>query len=83
MPIEDAALRASYRASLTAIVVPGATPMTKAITAELQRGLGGLLGAPPSIASTVGAGGALLVGTPSSSPAIAALNWSADLAGGG
>ena len=45
------------------------------VQAELQRGLKGLLGGDVPAAGSVQSAGALLVGTPASSPSIAGLGW--------
>jgi alpha-glucuronidase len=56
----------------TQLVLADGNPMRAATLAELQRGLGGLLGASPPLSTSVTRGGAIVVGTPASSPAIAA-----------
>jgi alpha-glucuronidase len=78
--VEDAALRAAYRRTISHLVVPLQTPTGRVIGAELQRGVRGLLGDELAIEPAVRDGGALLVGTPSSVPAIAALGWGERLA---
>jgi len=69
-PMEASAL-AQYRPLATAIVSEGASPSLDAAKSELTRGLSGLLDKP------VGAGavadGAVVIGTPASSPLIAGL----------
>jgi len=69
-PVEASAL-AQYRPLATAIVSEGASPSLDAAKSELTRGLSGLLDKP------VGAGavadGAVVIGTPASSPLIAGL----------
>ncbi|MBU8975837.1 alpha-glucuronidase [Lysobacter sp. MMG2] len=62
---------AAYRARIAQLVAPAATPAQQATRDELLRGLGGLLGTAPATAEAVDADGALIVGTPSSSKAIA------------
>ena len=61
------------RAFASELVAGDATPSQAAARAELLRGLGGLLGAPPASSQAVTRDGALVVGTPSSSPSIAKL----------
>jgi alpha-glucuronidase len=78
-PLTDAAQRASYRPSATAIVVESRSPTSVAIVSELQRGLRGLLGVEPARVERPQSDGAVIVGTPSSSPLIAALGWTAAL----
>ena len=78
-PAEDAALRTAYRRSASSIVVPGQSATREIIAAELKRGLHGLLGADVAVSASVRTPGAILVGTPATSPEIAGLKWSAVL----
>ena len=78
-PVENGQQRARYRASLKSIVVQGDSRTAALIRAELERGLGRMLGTPASPAARV-QGGAIVVGTPSSSPLVAGLGWDKDLA---
>ncbi|RPE81204.1 alpha-glucuronidase family glycosyl hydrolase [Vulcaniibacterium tengchongense] len=71
-PIE-AARADGYRAFATQLLAGAATPTQAATREELQRGLRGLLGAAPPLAERVTRDGALVVGTPASSPTIAGL----------
>lgn len=71
VPVESA-LAATYRAQLSDIVAPDATATQRAARAELERGLAGLLGSAPRM-HTDGSGSVVL-GTPRSSPLIAALH---------
>jgi alpha-glucuronidase len=75
----DPAQRAAYRRSVTAIVVarPAAADV---IVDELQRGLSGLLGHDVPRVDRPQAAGAVIVGTPSSSPLVAGLGWTDALA---
>ena len=82
-PIDNAALRDTYRRAVTALVVPSQSPTGRAIRAELTRGLNGLLGAEIRTTMSIDAGGTVIAGTPETSPAIARLGWSADLARAG
>src|SRR5215831_13818447 len=59
------------RVFATALVAGTATPTQAATRAELERGLAGLLGTAPALADRVARDGAILVGTPASSPLIA------------
>jgi alpha-glucuronidase len=79
-PLPDAAARAAYRQSVTAIVVPPGSPTREVIAAELGRGLKGLLGADVPRVDRPAAAGAIVVGTPSTSPLVAALGWTDALA---
>jgi alpha-glucuronidase len=62
-----------YRAAAQALVPAGSSPTIRAAQAELSRGLAGLLGTPPQVAETVTRPGAIIFGTPRSSPVIAGL----------
>ena len=79
LPIADAARLQSYRQRTTALVIASKSPAAQAARAELQRGLKGLLGLDVPAAAVV-TGGAIVVGTPASSPIVAALGWSEQLA---
>ena len=73
--IEDQSLREAYRRSASAVVVSTASPTGRAMAAELQRGLGGLLGVEvPRAAAPVA--GAIVAGTPGTSAIVAGLGWS-------
>jgi len=78
VPVEPAR-QADYRAHATELVADAATPTGRATREELLRGLGGLLGQAPAIATRAGREGALVVGTPASSPQLKALKL--DLSG--
>lgn len=78
-PIEERALRAGYRHAVASVVVQGTSPSERAAAAELRRGLKGLLGIEAAVEGTVRADGAVVLGTPSSSPLVAALGWGAKL----
>jgi alpha-glucuronidase len=79
-PIEDEAVRAAYRRTVSAIVAPGDSATGRIMTSELRRGLGGMLATDIPLADAVAAPGALVVGTPATSAVIAGLGWSAALA---
>jgi alpha-glucuronidase len=70
LPAQQAA---AVRAHAALLVAPSASPTQQATRDELQRGLAGLLGTAPAMSDTVGGNGALIVGTPVSSPAIAGM----------
>src|SRR5262245_26568675 len=82
-PIDDAALRDSYRRAMTALVVTSQSPTGRAIRARLKRGLNGLFGTQVRTIASSDADGTCIVGTPESSPSIARLGWNADLARAG
>ncbi|WP_313456514.1 alpha-glucuronidase family glycosyl hydrolase [Stenotrophomonas sp.] len=67
------ALAAERSEQLREIVAPNGTPTQRAAREELVRGLAGLLGHAPPLRTTVAADGALVLGTPQSSPLIAPL----------
>lgn len=69
-PMEDAA-QAEYRPLATAVVSQGASPSLDAAKAELTKGLSGLLNKPVGAGSV--ADGAIVIGTPASSPLVAGL----------
>jgi alpha-glucuronidase len=71
-PVEASAAGA-YRARAQEIVAPAGTPTQAVTRAELIRGLSGLLGAAPPVAEAATRGGALIVGSPDSSPEIRAM----------
>jgi alpha-glucuronidase len=77
-PIEARWL-APYRAANTVLVTGAASPTLEAARDELVRGLSGLLGRPQMTGAM--AAGALVIGTPKSSPIVAALHL--DLSGAG
>jgi alpha-glucuronidase len=83
VPVDNAALRESYRKTFSSIVASGQSPTLIIATKELQRAGLGLLGASPRIANAIDADGAVVIGTPATSPAIAALGWKAPLAHAG
>jgi len=64
----------AYQSQLQTLVAPQATPVQRSAHDELARGLGGLLGQAPRQAAAADAEGALVVGTPASSPLIARLH---------
>src|ERR1043165_3131514 len=67
------------RPRVTSIVVQGKSAALDAIKAELANGCTGLLGKPFQGAERVDRDGALIVGTPQSSPLIAGLKWEKQL----
>lgn len=69
----DAGYVTLYQKSLSSVVVSGSSDTMGVVRQELSRGLGGLLGAVPTFFSTP-IDGALVVGTPTSSPLIASLD---------
>jgi alpha-glucuronidase len=81
-PLPDA-VRTGYSNAIRTIVVPIQSPTGDAIAAELSRGLKGLLGRDVPRAERADAAGDVLVATLSSSPAVAALGWDAELRAAG
>ena len=80
-PVESAEARAAYQARATQIVAESGSPTLQAAQRELSAGLAGLLGATVPTGRAVTANGAILLGTPSSSAAIAALKLDLSKAG--
>ena len=67
----EASAQAQYRPLATGIVSEGASPSLDAAKAELTRGLSGLLD--KQVGAGAVAGGAVVIGTPASSPLVAGL----------
>ncbi|MFC4728225.1 alpha-glucuronidase family glycosyl hydrolase [Coralloluteibacterium thermophilus] len=72
-PPLDARQAPVLRAHAAELVAPASTPTQRALRDELLRGLGGLLGGAPALADAPRRDGALVVGTPASSPVVAGL----------
>ncbi len=70
----------AYQPRLKSVVIPGNSATLDAIRTELVDGFSGLLGHPVPAAGTVDRDGAVVVGTPRSSPIIASLGWGPRLA---
>lgn len=80
VPVQDESLKKTYQRQLQQIILEGDSLTAQATAAELQRGLAGLLGKPIALVKKGKAGnGALIVGTPTSSPLIASMNLSESL----
>jgi alpha-glucuronidase len=71
--------REAYRPRVTSIVVQGRSQTLDAIRTELAEGCAGLLGVSVPLAQQVERDGAIVVGTPQSSPLIARLGWKRQL----
>lgn len=65
---------------VTSIVVPGESPTLKAIRSELHQGFMGLFGRLVPASSDITSDGAVIVGTPESTPLITRLGWEKQLA---
>jgi len=78
-PVGDSGRLAEYRAALTQLVVEGDSPTLRAARDELSVGLAGLLGSAVPGADSVLRDGALIAGTPATSPLVAALPLADDL----
>ncbi|HTC19804.1 MAG TPA: alpha-glucuronidase family glycosyl hydrolase [bacterium] len=76
--LKDKALRDSYRSEISSIVAKGGTQTDSVLVRELQRGLQGMLDRSIPMADKMG-DGALIVGTPESSPWVAGLKWDREL----
>ena len=81
--IADKSLLAQYRAAAGRFLIEGDSPTIRVTRDELASGLSGLLGVAMPVRSTGGSEGLVIVGTPASSPAIAALDLESLLAGVG
>ena len=81
--VSDAARLAQYRAAVTSISVAGDSPTARAARDELTRGLRGLLGTDVPVVRDGTRGALVIAGTPSNSPAIAALGLRAGLSRAG
>ncbi len=68
-----------YRSRVTSLVVPGNSATLDAIRAELVNGCTGLFGSAVPMVADVDRDGAVIVGTPQSSPLIAGLKWEQQL----
>ena len=79
--VTDAARLAEYRAAAAHVVVGGDSPTLRAARDELVAGLTGLVGAAPEVRDAVAADGAIVIGTPRSSPLIRSLAIAAELRG--
>ena len=78
--VSNASLLADYRATITRLVVVGDSPTLRAARDELSTGLRGLLGRRVPVDRRVQVDGSIVVGTPASSPIVAALPIAARLA---
>lgn len=77
--ITEAQLVTDYRASITELVVFGNSPTMGAARKELKTGLSGLLDSQLPESTNITREGALLAGTPESSPLISSLNLKTQL----
>jgi alpha-glucuronidase len=76
--VKDKALCDSYRSGISSLLAPGGTETDSVLVRELQRGLQGMLDKPIPMADKV-EDGALIVGTPGTSPWVAGLKWGQEL----
>ena len=76
--VADAALLKQYRGAVTGLLVSGESPTARAVSAELSRGLNGLLGAEIARLKDVTGDGAVIAGT-GRSPAVSSMGLEADL----
>jgi len=70
---------ANYQNKITQIIVGGNSPTMVALRTELETGCSGLLGTPVPISEEITRSGALVAGTPQSSPFIQRFGWDAQL----
>src|SRR5436305_387263 len=66
---------AAYRPRVKSLAVPGKSATLDAVRAELESGCAGLLGGAIKVTGEVEGDGAVVAGTPASSPLIAGLKW--------
>ena len=71
--IPEAEILKDYQQSISEIVIQGDSPSLNIAKEELKRGLAGLLGQPIPTSQELNKAGAVIVGTPTSSPLIAQL----------
>ena len=81
--IDDPALLRAYRSGITQVVGGGGSPTLYAARAELVRGLDGLLGDTVPVVPEASRDGAVILGTPSSSPLMASLPLAGELSRAG
>jgi alpha-glucuronidase len=79
--VSDAARLAEYRAAARQLVVGGDSPTLRAARDELVAAITGLVGTAPGVRETVSTEGAIVIGTPASSPVIRSLAITAELRG--
>ena len=77
-PVTDSTRLAEYRALFSRIILPGESATLRVAREELARGLRGLLGSAVTIESTSGSG-AIIAGTPATSPYIGRMGLSREL----
>jgi alpha-glucuronidase len=65
----------AYRRQVKSIVVAGKSATLDAVRAEMAEGCSGLLGGPVRVTDGIEGDGAVVVGTPASSPLVAGLRW--------
>ena len=80
LPVSDARLLKAYQKQFSRIVAEGDSPTLAAASAELQRGLSGLLNMSIAVSPDKLTQQSLVIGTPANSPLIASLNLQARLA---
>ena len=79
--VADVARLTEYRGAAAQLVVGGDSPTLRAARDELVAGLTGLLGAAPPVRDAVRGDGAIVLGTPRSSPLVRSLAIAAELRG--
>ena len=70
----------AYKPHVTSVVVTGNSATLDAVRTELLNGCSGLLGSSVPLVTDVNRDGAVVLGTPASSPLIASLRWEGELA---
>lgn len=80
-PALQSEIRDRYQSVIQYLVPSASSPQLDSARAELIRGLTGLLGAAPAVHNEVSQHGAIVFGTPRSSPVIGQLGWNLNAAG--
>jgi alpha-glucuronidase len=74
-PVPETNARLAYARAIAGIVIQADSATARVAREELRRGLRDLLGTDPAVSDEMRRPGELVVGTPSASPAVAALGW--------
>ena len=78
-PVASFSLLNQYRNTVNAVLISGDSPTMRAVSTELTRGLGGLLGLDIRTVQSVALDGVLIAGTPATSPIVSGLQLDDDL----
>ena len=78
-PVASFRLLNQYRNTVNAVLIGGDSPTMRAVSTELTRGLGGLLGLDIRTVQSVALDGVVIAGTPATSPIVSGLQLDEDL----